>query len=196
MTPPVTWLGPAAANWLAERNTPYEQLVTFGPAGFGASARVRFIPDPLWPGQEEADVVVAFDHAPDLVQAQRALRRLSHFTATPDTCYFCIWEGYSDIVLPRHVVESALVVLPHRRYAMFQAAISRIESFAEDFGSGRTVAPPAFIWPADRQWCFACDVDPHWAGVGADQAAVDALLADPDLDVVQVEPDQPQPRYH
>jgi hypothetical protein len=42
----------------------------------------------------------------------------------------------------------------------------------------------AFIWPADHAWCVANDVDPHWAGIGADVSAVSELLADPRLDVV------------
>ena len=30
--------------------------------------------------------------------------------------------------------------------------------------------PPAFAWSADRSWCFARDVDSHWARIGAEQA--------------------------
>jgi hypothetical protein len=47
---------------------------------------------------------------------------------------------------------------------------------------------PAFIWPADRAWCVANAVDPHWAGIGADVSAIDELLADPRLDVVRANP--------
>jgi hypothetical protein len=38
-------------------------------------------------------------------------------------------------------------------------------------------------------------VDPHWAGIGAEQAAVDALVGDPGLDVVPARPAQEQPQY-
>jgi len=184
---------PPAARWIVESATPFDQLTMFGPSGFEASARLRFIPDPSCQGQDEADVVLPDDHIPDLVQVQLALRRLAEFTATPQDCYFCVWDGYSDIELP---AAAALVVLPHRRYAMFQGPLRQIDTFAEDLGSGRIVAPPAFVWPADHRWCLACDVDPHWAGLGAEQAAVDALIADVDLDVVQAEPDKPQPLYY
>jgi hypothetical protein len=51
------------------------------------------------------------------------------------------------------------------------------------------------VWPADRTWCVAKDVDPHWAGIGADDDAIEPLLADPALDVVRADPTQPQPRY-
>jgi hypothetical protein len=53
----------------------------------------------------------------------------------------------------------------------------------------------AFIWPADRAWCVANDVDPHWAGIGADVSAIDQLLADPRLDVVPADPREDQPSY-
>ena len=54
---------------------------------------------------------------------------------------------------------------------------------------------PAFIWPADHAWCIANDVDPHWAGVGADGSAIDELLADSRLDVVPADRSQDQPYY-
>jgi len=54
---------------------------------------------------------------------------------------------------------------------------------------------PAFIWPADRSWCVADDVDPHWAGIGADRSAIDQLLADPRLDIVRADPREDPPHY-
>jgi hypothetical protein len=185
----------SVARWITGSSTPFDQLVMFGPEVFDAFARIRFIPDPIAPGQQEADVDLPEDHLPDLVQAQIALHRLEAFTATPDVCYFGFWEGdhYVDLPLPR---SDSLVVLPHRRYVLFRGALDSIDSVAEDFGSGRPVAPPAFVWPADHRWCFACDVDPHWAGVGARQAAVDALMDDDDLDVVPAVPADSQPLYY
>ena len=52
---------------------------------------------------------------------------------------------------------------------------------------------PAFVWPADHRWCFARNVDPHWAGIGAEQAAIDILLNAAELDVVPAQPTEPQP---
>ena len=181
-----------AADWLTRSATPFPQLVTFGPAGFEAYARLRFIPDPSRPGQAEADAEVPGDHPSDIAQARRALHRLARFTSTPQECYFCVWEGYSDIPLPAGV---PLVDLVHRRYALLRGALTGIDAWEDDLGGGQPVAPPAFVWPADRRWCLASDVDPHWAGIGAGQPAVDALVADPDLDVVAARPAADQPWY-
>ncbi len=54
---------------------------------------------------------------------------------------------------------------------------------------------PAFIWPSDRAWCITADVDPHWAGIGADHAAIDMLLTESRLDVVPVEANEKLPFY-
>lgn len=186
---------PVAARWLVESRTPFEQLITFGPSVFTAYARLRFIPDPSRSGQDEADNVLPINRLSELEQTQRVLHHLAQYTSTPADCCFCIWDGYPDITVPPEVGETELVVLPHRRYVMFRGPVSWIDSFAADFGSSRSIAPPAFVWPADHSWCFARDVDPHWAGVGAPRAALDTLAADALLDVVPAVPGEPQPRY-
>lgn len=184
-----------AADWLTRSGTPDMQLITFGPAGFEAYARLRFIPDPSRPGQQEADVEVPEDHPSDLDQSRRALHLLASFTSTPQECYFCLWEGYSDAPLPPRARRGPLVELPHRRFALFRGPLHDIDSWAAELGGGHPIAPPAFVWPADHRWCFTADVDPHWAGIGADRAAVDALLAHPRLDVVPADPAEHQPEF-
>ncbi|WP_406104324.1 hypothetical protein [Micromonospora globbae] len=183
------------ADWLVGSDTPAEQLITFGPSGFEAFARLRFIPDPTRPGQQEADADVPDDHPTDIAQTRRALRLLAPFTSTPDECYFCLWEGYADAPLPPEVQHGRLVELPHRRYALLRGSLADIDAWEADLGGGQNIAPPAFVWPADHSWCFASDVDPHWAGIGAERAAVDALVGDPRLDVVPARPADPQPWY-
>lgn len=171
------------------------QLISLGPAGYQAYARILFIPDPVASGQAEADVRLPDNHPSDIWQARRAIHKLAQFTSTPQDCYFCLWEGYSDVPLPREVECGPLVVLPHRRYALLHGALSDIDRWEEDFGGGSPIPPPALVWPADRSWCFASDVDPHWAGVGGTQEAINTLSNDPKLDVVSVRPTEPQPMY-
>jgi hypothetical protein len=178
-----------SADWLVRSGTPAEQLITFGPSGFEAFARLRFIPDLPGPDQEDQGYAdVANDHPSDIAQTRRALHLLAAFTSTPQECYFCLWEGYSDAPLPPEVRQGPLVELPHRRYALLRGALTDIDAWEADLGRGQNIAPPAFVWPADHRWCLASDVDPHWAGIGAEQAAIEALLADPQLDVVPADP--------
>ena len=69
---------------------PWEQLVTFGPAGFPAYGRLRLLPDPAYVGQSENDVDVAHS---ETAQLRVVLGTLTRHTRTPDDCYFCLWDG-------------------------------------------------------------------------------------------------------
>jgi hypothetical protein len=51
------------------------------------------------------------------------------------------------------------------------------------------------VWPADRAWCVANGVDPHYAGIGGPDAAIADLLETPGLDVGRVDPAVEQPSY-
>ncbi|HEY9473477.1 MAG TPA: hypothetical protein VIS06_06435 [Mycobacteriales bacterium] len=89
------------------------------------------------------------------------------------------------------------VVVPNRAYFLFRGKVSDFGDWgaAEMWpGQPRLHMPdPAFIWPA--AWCVAKDVDPHWAGIGADVAAIDQLLADARLDMVPADPREDQSRH-
>lgn len=48
---------------------------------------------------------------------------------------------------------------------------------------------PSLIWPADRSWFVASEVDFDSTVIGGNRALVDALLAAPGLEVFEVEPE-------
>lgn len=183
-------LSPAA--WIVDDGRPWQQLVTFGPAGFPAYARLRFLSDPVRPGQSENEAGPPADAGSEIDQLRSLLGQLAPHTGTPDECFFCVWDGWGDLV-------GAQVVVPHRAYFLFEGRLSDIGTWGvADLGSGgpRTgMQVPAFVWPADHAWCVAKDVDPHWAGIGADQAVIDRLVDGSGLDVVHADPDEDQPSY-
>ena len=202
---------------------PLQQLVGFGPDGFTAYARPRFLPDPAYEGQRESDVDVDDDAPTETERLRAVLETLTRHTHTPDDCYFCLWDGWADIeggsgvrildprtailrrgpriapAFPPSVLHGPKVVVPNRAYFLFRGSVSDFDDWgaAEMWpGQPRLHMPnPAFIWPADHAWCVANDVDPHWAGIGADVSAIDRLLADPRLDVVAADPREDQPAY-
>ena len=120
------------------------------------------------------------------------LDQLAPHTGTPDHFFFCIWDGWGDLEGPK-------VVLPNRAYYLFEGRLSDVgASGAADLrpGQPRTgMQVPAFVWPADHAWCVAKDVDPHWAGIAADQTVIDRLVDESGLDVVHADPDEDQPSY-
>jgi len=214
----------SAAGWIMASDRPWQQLVGFGPAGFPAYARLRFLPDPAYEGQSENDVDVDGDAHAETALLRAVLGTLTRHTSTPDDCYFCLWDGWgSDIeggdgartlrpregtvrrgpqiapAFPPSVLHGPKVVVPNRAYFLFRGSLSEFGDWgaADEWpGQPRLYMPgPAFIWPGDHAWCVANDVDPHWAGIGADVSAIDQLLADPRLDVVPADPRQDQPSY-
>ena len=207
----------SAATWITAGDQPWRELVGFGPAGFPAYARLRFLPDPTYAGQSENDVRTDEDAPPETALLRTVLETLTRHTRTPDDCYFCLWDGWGDIwgdqdsgtrrrgpriapAFPASVLRGPRVVVPARSYFLFRGALSDFGDWgAADMWPGQprlhTMPDPAFIWPADHAWCIADDVDPHWAGIGADAPAIDELLADSRVDVVAADPREAQPWY-
>ncbi|GAA4588406.1 hypothetical protein BJY16_008553 [Actinoplanes octamycinicus] len=172
----------SAAGWLIDDDQPWGRLLTLGPAGFAAHARLRFIPDPAYPGQHEADVP-AVETPPEIDQVRTVLATLARHTGTPDDCYVCVWDGWgTELAAPK-------VVVPGRAYYLFRGALSDLDQWDD------ALPDPAFVWPADRAWCLADDVDPHWAGIGGSEAAIADVLATPGVDTVRTTPDEPVPAY-
>jgi hypothetical protein len=166
----------AAADWITRSGLPWYQLVTFGPAGFDAYARLRLLPDPVRPGQSESDA-----EAEDwrIEQLPRLFAALAAHTTTAGDCYVGVWDGWGQ------AEPAPKVVVPHREFWLFRGPLTGIG--ADD--------QAAFVWPADRAWCFTHDVDPHWAGIGGSAELIHHLVADPRLDVVPADPAEQQPSY-
>jgi hypothetical protein len=214
----------SAARWLTDHDRSWPQLVNFGPAGFAAYARVRFLADPAFDGQSENDAVGADDAPSETAVLRLVLETLARYTRTPDDCYFCLWDGWGSTIqggdgafrldlgsgtvapgppmapaFPPSVLLGPKVVVPHREYFLFRGPVSEVNDWgAAELWPGRPrpdLPNPAFAWPADRAWCVAKDVDPHWAGVGADADAIEALVDDPRFDAVRADPRADQPTY-
>jgi hypothetical protein len=179
----------AAADWIASSTTEYWQLLEFGPDCFEASARLRYVPDPSRPGQQEGDDDLGPGRPSDLRRCAWAVEVLCGWTGTPEELFLCWWTGST---LPPGGREEPTVHTLHRDYALFRGHLGDLRALAPD----EALPPPAFTWPADRRWVVASDVDPHFAGIGAERPAIDALIADPRLDVVPALPQERQPHYH
>ena len=192
------------ANWIVTSDVPWDRLVTLGPAGFPAYARVRFIPDPTHPGQQEFEADL--DASPSETEQWRALLQLlATETSDPSDCYFGLWEGWPLPESARRwptfgVPRSARIAA--RSFFLFRGALSEAEIWGQPAAAGIWGLPefsqggtPAFVWPSDHAWCVAADVDPHWAGVGATVATIERLLSDRRLDAVATDPDSEQPAY-
>ena len=199
----------SAADWIATSELVWSDLVVFGPSGFAAYSRLRFIPDPAFEGQRENDVALDWDAIPDVADQWRArLKLLAAHTSTPQECYFCLWDGWPDP--PHSLLQMPKLKIPRsdgipmRAYFLFRGPLPAAVDWVGDgaMQGGPQVWPagvpgyePAFVWPADHAWCVANDVDPHWAGIGGDAPLIERLVADPRLDAVAADPADDQPFY-
>jgi hypothetical protein len=206
---PCSDLSPAA--WITGSDVPWYQLVTFGPQAFRAYARLRFLPDPASPGQEEPTGLLGPDAPSENDLLGLALAVLGEHTHTPDDLYFCMWDGWGT---PPALRGMPMVTVPYsqrlpcaqqqvrrdraRSYFLFSGTLADFADWDSPRMAGITpgdVPPPAFIWPADHAWCIALDVDPHYAGIGAAPETIAQLVAHPALDVVSADPTERQPYY-
>lgn len=207
-----------AAQWITARDEHWWDLVTLGPAGFPAYARLRFIPDPAYEGQSESEganqigVRSVSDTLSESEQLRIAVETLLHKASSPTEGYLLMWDGYGESMIPEPVLKTPHVVItddeasrdpsvsPARGYYLVRVSLPDFVSGAVEHSwqaaTGLPMQAPAFIWPANQSWCITSDVDPHWAGIGAEQDLIDSLVIEQRLDVVLVEKNQKLPFYH
>jgi hypothetical protein len=111
---------------------------------------------------------------------------LARNTATPDDCWFCIWEGYGWTVLNRLAANAPRIALEHRNCLLFRGPVSA----ASAFRSEPWFQSPTLWWPEDRAWCVASELDIYSTYVAATPAAVRALIDHQALEVVECTAEQ------
>src|SRR4051794_9656901 len=133
-----------AARWLLQADVDWWDLVRYGPPGFGVYVRIRL-------PRQEAEAPV------DAVRT--ALVTLAGHTTTADRGYAAIWEGWgAGPPTPR----APRVHIPHREMLLFTGPVNVLRDAPAMgwYGSAEAVAQePHLVWPEDRVWCLACEVD-------------------------------------
>jgi hypothetical protein len=138
---------------------------------------------------------------------------LRDWTATPEDCWFCVWDGYGwesagpflfvasaetgqppeTTAAPRRgpvpgpVREGPRVQLPHRSYLLYQGSAEAVLTLpALDGAFGQC---PNLWWPADRAWCVASEIDLPWTYIGGHRGLIDAIVADGRIEALPAAPD-------
>ena len=125
-------------------------------------------------------------HVPDAEVVARILRR---WTATPEDCWFCVWDGYGWESASSFgpVREAPRVQLPHRGYLLYQGPVEAaltLPGLDGTFGQC-----PNVWWPADRAWYVASEIDLPWTYIGGPRGLIDAILADDRIEALPAAPD-------
>jgi len=145
--------------------------------------------------------------------AKRLVAVLSAHTDDPNHGFFGVWEGWGtgsamflfakdtpEIVQKqareavdveaaawRGLVESAASFdVPQRPMRLLCGPLVAIEDFYERWDAN----PPSLWWPADNRWCVGTDIDLMTTYVRGSRSAVEALLADDQLEALAVPDNQ------
>lgn len=124
-----------------------------------------------------------FDSPPDVAGLPAELEEplvaaLRLHTATPDRCWFAIWEGYGG--LGHDVLRAPTFDVPHRSYHLLTGPIECIVEGLEE--------SPNLWWPDDHTWCVASEVDLNTTYIGCTVACRDEILARPELEALPMDP--------
>jgi hypothetical protein len=169
------------------------------------------ITDSLWPGGDPQRGNLAREALAGLCGV------LADHTATPERCFFCLWEGWGwicsssvgpmvarassagaapicsdDPIAPAFSPEELSrprLHLPGREYLLLAGPLEA----ALQIGWGHSPEwfepqSPNLFWPADRAWCVASEIDFDSTLLGGTTELVDAILQAPEFDSWPVQP--------
>lgn len=120
-------------------------------------------------------------------ETSRLVTILRPFTATPDLCWFAVWEGFGyGGEFDRYYQTMPRIQVPNRAYFLFRGSIETVHTFV---WNGMSWQSPNIWWPYDRAWCVATEIDLDSTYVGGSEACIDQIVADPDLEVFRTKLD-------
>lgn len=163
-----------AADWFADADVDVWTKIAFGPPGYPEYVRVFFVNET--------------DRSDFAEPAMPAILELLDRHTTSNECFVALWEGYGAGSLPPgprfDAVEEELG--PVRTYVLLRAALNQLFEVGTFEPDQALFEEPHAIWPADRSWFIAADVDPEWCTVGTTREAALAILADPRFDAESI----------
>lgn len=110
-------------------------------------------------------------------------------TTTPDDCRYGIWTGNDRSQIPEE--HGPILDWPRglRDYYLYRGPLEAAVMYGSD-GADWWLGPNQ-IWPADRTWFFAADVDPAFAVIGGSEGLIEAILANAELETRRTEATDP-----
>lgn len=126
---------------------------------------------------------------------------LTHLPASGDVTY-AVWDGYPFwgggftegrnpdqttyvVPIPSRVPGGAgpSLALPERSYHLFRAPLAAHETWVEDQDMEQSAN---LVWPDDRGWCMATEIDWNFTLLGCNRMVADAVLGEPGLESFEV----------
>jgi hypothetical protein len=126
---------------------------------------------------------------------------LRRFTTTPESCWFCLWDGHHVIniaareeggtsanedIVPKVALNGPRVALTFgRRYHLFHGPVEGFDRapFGERFGFS-----PNLCWPTDRAWIVITEIYFPWTYVGGTEELLSEVVADNRIEAMGADP--------
>lgn len=146
-----------------------------GPGHEPAGPPVPSLQDLTWPQPGELDPA----------SAAALLTQLAPSTTTPHAVDVAVWEDWPDVPAERFP-GAATVTVADRRHLLLTGPLDGILTpvSVAPTSSRWDGGPPAsgLWWPDDHAWLVSSPVDLPWTYVAGDDALIERLLADPELE--------------
>jgi hypothetical protein len=132
-----------------------------------------------------------------MTEALTLVALLRPFTRTTDDVWFMLWDGYGDLgpaktinAIPKGTIHrvpeppdvpAELVgrTWAYRHYLVFRGPLDAMSKWFDWRSEG-----PNYLWPDDRAWIVATEIDGFSTYVGAPKDAIDHVLASPLLEAL------------
>lgn len=111
-------------------------------------------------------------------------RVLEPFTATPELCWFAVWNGFG--LEKPEILSAPTFKTPERVYRIFYAPTTA----ATNLFSDNPLFPQSanLWWPEDHSWCVATEIDLMCTYVAGSKEAVEAVVSNSELEADSVKP--------
>ena len=125
------------------------------------------------------------DLTPNPAMARALTSVLASFTATPEDCYFLVWEGYAGVDdYFGGLGAPKLAMFADRQLFLLSGVLQdACEPFLE--GDARL---PNWWWPQGREWCVGNEIYTRSLLIGGSEECIAAVLSHPDLEAFAISP--------
>lgn len=102
-------------------------------------------------------------------------------TATPDRCWFAVWEGWGGVAPSL----DQKLELPHRGYFLATGTVDDALRTVTRLEASYQSA--SLWWPDDHSWFVSTEVDLAYTYIGGTRACVDAVIAHPAIEALRAQ---------
>jgi hypothetical protein len=108
---------------------------------------------------------------------------LARHTATPQRCWFAVWEGYGCLACGPD--DAPAFDIPYRWLLLLTGPIT---AALTSLCAPPSWQSPSLWWPDDRAWCVQTEVDMVSTYIGGTWRCIQELIAQEELEAMIVEP--------